>query len=176
MADVSIDLLNLIRGDGLTPGLRVASVVTAEPDPTTIVLEGTKIALGLEVFEIPVDAYPLRVGDRFLIFPMVSAGAASRWGFVNKLTGGEVFATMQSPTSLVIDGMAGVLTQDRLYIPPFFAVSNNSSRYIDVDDSTTESDEYLTAGDIRALQAGDRVTVKPMLSGEVINYVVTNKY
>jgi|GEM_PF-1592265 len=56
-------LVNLSRQPGMTMGLRIVSVRTAEPDDITLVMQGTNLALDLDVFEVPVEFYPLRPGD-----------------------------------------------------------------------------------------------------------------
>lgn len=191
MVDKSVDLLKIMRGPAADPGLKIVRVITTEPDPVTLVIEGTDIALDPEIFEIPVDAYPLRVDDRFLAYPMVSTGEATRWGLINKLTGGLIFATMQSPTSLLIDGMVANIEADRLIMPPYFAVGNEFSHYTDedtdihcsggtsgttTDTTSTDSDDYIKAGAILPLDTGDRVSVMPTKVGEDIKYAILNRY
>jgi hypothetical protein len=122
---------------------------------------------------------------------MGGEGAAKSYGVINKLTGGLILATMQSATSLLIDGMAVNIEADRLIIPEFFLVGHEKSKYVDedtdihcsggtsgttTDNTTTESDEYLKAISVRALEAGDRVSVQATLEDLKIKYVVLNRY
>jgi hypothetical protein len=167
--DKTVPLLQLLaalgRGKGTSPGLYVVTIKTAEPDPVTLVMEGTKLALDLAIFEIPVELYPLRKGDRFLAYPLVATGTSQRWGILTKVNGGVVMANMQSATSLQPDGMAVTYDASRLVIPPYFLVGN-----------TTGTDGDLVGSNSRPLAAGDRVSIAPTLDGETIKYVILNKY
>lgn len=104
--DKTVALLKLLSSlgsnQGGETGLHVVEVRTAEPDPVTLLMQGTKIALGPEIFEIPVDCYPLREGDRLLALPIVGG---QRWAILAKINGGLVMATMQGATSCRPDGM-----------------------------------------------------------------------
>lgn len=150
------------KGEGL--GLRIAEVKTTEPDDVTLVMTGTAIALDLDIFEVPADLFPLRVGDRLLAFPLI-ATEGGRWAALAKLNGGLVMATMASATSLQPDGMDVTYGADRLIIPPYFAVGN-----------TAGGDGDLVAANIRPLKAGDRVSIAPTMAGGKIMYAVLNKY
>ncbi|MHB1167340.1 MAG: hypothetical protein ACYC0N_02230 [Carboxydocellales bacterium] len=166
MESKAVNLLRLLRGSpGEIPGLRVVTVKTAEPDEVTMAFEGTPLALDLDIFEIPVSCYPLRKGDSFLSFPIAGGGTAPRWGLLEKLNGGPSYlATMQTATSLKIDGSDKVYTVTDLVIPQYLVVSNGSAN------------GYLLAADIRPLQAGDRVAVVPTWDSGQVKYVITNKY
>lgn len=92
--DISVSLLGLMRGPkAAAPGLKVVTVKTTEPSPITFAFEGSDKALDLELFEVPVDLYPLRVGDKLLAYPLVSNGPSKRWGLLQKINGGLVFGT-----------------------------------------------------------------------------------
>ena len=84
-------------------------------------------------------------------------------------------ATMQSATSLKVDGMDHIYTAADLVIPPYVAVSNADSIY---SDSYTgkQSDAYLKAADIRPLKAGDRVVIAPTWDAGKIKYVIIEKH
>lgn len=146
-SDRSVDLLRLLKPLADAPGLKIVNVYTTDPFPLTFIFEGTKMALDAPLFEIPVDFYPLKKGDRLLAYPMVGKGASQRWGLIQKLNGGLVFATMQSVNSLTIDGIAHTYTSDVLILPP-----------------------ALT------LIAGNRVSLIPTWATDKIKYVVTQKY
>lgn len=169
--DKMIPLLKLLAGLGNEAagggmGLRIVTVQTTEPDTITLVMEGTDLALDLDIFEVPVDFYPLRVGDQLLAFPLVNHDGSGRWGAVAKITGGVVMGTMQSATSCQPDWMAITYGVDRLIIPPYFAVNN----------AVNQSTGDLVAADIRPLQAGDRVSIAPTWDGSQIKYVILNRY
>lgn len=92
--DVGVSLLGVMRGPKQkAPGLRVVTVKTTEPSPITFVFEGSDKALDLELFEVPVDFYPLRIGDQLLAFPMVDKGVSQRWGLLQKINGGLLLGT-----------------------------------------------------------------------------------
>lgn len=162
----TVDLLNRIRGQKDAIGLRIVVVDTTEPDTLRLRFEGTQKALHAGVFEIPYNLYPLKKGDHFLAYQMTGTGAAVRFGLVQKLNGCSVnLATMQSATSLKIDGMDKTYAAADLLIPPYVVVGK-----------TTGTDGDLLPANVRALQAGDRVSVAPVLSDGVIKYAVLNKY
>jgi hypothetical protein len=163
-SDRSADLLQLLKAGQVTPGLKIINVNTTDPFPLSFIFEGTKQALDAPIFEIPVDFYPFRQGDRLLAYPMVGKGASQRWGVIQKLNGGVVFGTMKSANSLAIDGIDHTYTSDVLIIPPYFAVGS------------AQANGYLLAADSRPLQAGDRVSVKPTGETGKIKYVITQKY
>ncbi|WP_138751128.1 hypothetical protein [Paenibacillus sinopodophylli] len=107
--DKTVALLQLLRfmssSDGEN-GLHVVVVKTSDPDPITLVMQGTKLALGLDIFEIPVDCYPLREGDQLLAFPVAGGeGGSNRWAILAKLNGGLVMATWDG-SKVKPDGMA----------------------------------------------------------------------
>lgn len=187
--DKSVDLMALIKGskDTGSPGLRIAKVNTTEPEAITLIFEGAPLPLGLDIFEIPVSLYPLRKGDKFLVFPILGEGISQRWAAVQKLSGGVTLAIMQSPTSLIISGISKTYTAADLVIPPYFAVGNESSKYTDEDTDITptstehythESDEYLKAGNIEPLAADDVVSIAPTWDAESskIKYVILQRY
>jgi hypothetical protein len=184
--DKSTALLKLLRGPKEAIGLKVIKVKTTEPDPITFVFEGTPLALDIDIFEIPVNMYPLRSNDRLLVFPIVGEGDAQRWAALEKINGGVTLATMAGPSSLKIAGVGKTYGASDLIIPPYFAVSNSSSRYTDSDTDTLDdgtrnkttnySDYYLQAGDIRPLNAGDKVSIAPTLEGGKIKYVILERY
>jgi len=169
----ALDLLNLIKGQQTAPGLRIAKVSSTEPDKITITFEGEKLALGLEIFEVPVGLYPLKKDDRLLAFPLIGEQAGQRWGIIEKINGGITMATMQSATSLQVDGMDKVYSDD-LIIPPYFVVSDTSSVYSDSYTGKT-SDDYLKKAAISPLKAGDRVSIAPTWDAK-IKYVVLQRY
>lgn len=106
----SVDLLKLLRGEigssagspDSRPGLKIIKVETTDPNPITFTFEGRKTAVDLDIFEIPVSCYPLRKGDRLLVFPMA---VGDRWGVVNKLDDGLVMGSLLGSSSLQPDGM-----------------------------------------------------------------------
>ncbi|MCO5387789.1 MAG: hypothetical protein NHB14_20700 [Desulfosporosinus sp.] len=115
----AVDLLSMLRGPKDAPGLRIVVVSSTEPDVITLAFEGTKQALGLGIFEVPVACYPLKTGDRLLAFPLIGEQIGQRWGVIEKLNGGVTMATMQSATSLKVDGMTKVYTASNLVLPTF---------------------------------------------------------
>lgn len=145
MVDKSVDLLKLFKGDEKGTGLRIAKAVTAEPDPLTFIFEGTKRAIDPEIFEIPINLYPIKKGDRFISYPILGTGAASRWALIQKINGCMVnLATMQGPTSLIIDGIAKTYTAGDLVLPS-------------------------------GLLEGDRVAVAAVYDSGQVKYAVLNK-
>jgi hypothetical protein len=142
-----VDVLKTIRGpQNNNIGIRIAVVKTTDPNPVTIAFEGGKIALDLDIIDIPISLYPLRPGDRLLCYPLINAGSISmRWVALQKLNGGLVMATMQGSDSLIIDGIAHVYGASDLIVP---------------------------AGFIN----GDRVSIAPTWDTGKIKYVFLNKY
>ncbi len=109
-------LAGLSRGGSKAAGLYTVVVKTSDPDPITFVMQGTKLALGLDIFEVPVDCYPLREGDTLLALPIVGGqGGSNRWAILGKLNGGLVMATMQSANSCKPDGMAATYSVSKPY-------------------------------------------------------------
>lgn len=93
--DKTAALLQFLKNQcsGEKNGLYIVEVKTSDPDPVTMVMQGTKLALGPDIFEIPVDCYPLREGDKLLAFPLFGGGYSPRWAVLEKLNGGLVMAT-----------------------------------------------------------------------------------
>lgn len=173
----AVDLLNKIRGPQGGQGLRIIKVVTTEPAPVTFVFEGSnKQAIDLDIFEIPVACYPLKKGDRLFVYPLIGEGASQRWGAVENLNGGLAMATMQSATSLKIDGVDAVYGADRLIIPPYFAVKQADSTATNAVTAAWEPDPEKHPDVIRPLKAGDRVAIAPTWNDGQLKYVVINKY
>ncbi|NIK67941.1 hypothetical protein [Paenibacillus sp. BK720] len=161
--DKTLDLLTIFRnlgGNSSADGLRVVTIQTADPYEVTLVMAGTNAALDLDIFEVPIDFYPLRVGDQFLAYPIVAA-SSGRWGLITKLNGGLVMATMKSVTTCQPDGSEATYN---VTAPAFFAVSNVSSN------------GSLQTAAIAPLKAGDRVSIGPTWDGKQIKYVVLNRY
>lgn len=180
--DKTVELLKVMRGPKQKGGgLKVVKVKTTDPDPVTFVFEGTALALDPDIFEIPVDMYPLRKGDRFLAYPLAGDDVSPRWGLVVKLNGGVVLATMKSPTSCRVEGIGRDYTATDLKIPPYFAVANTNSRYTDTNGpGTAYSAYYLEKDDIKPLAAGDVVSLAPtyVMEGDdvKIKYVILERY
>lgn len=124
--DNSIDLLKALRGEkGTHDGIKIVRAITAEPDPLTLMFEGTKQAIGPSIFEIPVNMYPIRKGDRFTASRMAGSGPASRWAFINKINGGTVnLATMQGANTAVIDGIDKIYGPEALIVPAGLLTGN----------------------------------------------------
>jgi len=141
-----VDLLKKVRGGQNThDGIKIVKTITGEPDTLTFMFEGTKQALGAAIFEIPVNMYPIREGDRFTAFRMFGTGPASRWAFINKINGCTVnLATMQGPTTAKIDGV------DKVYGP---------------------GELIVTTG----LLAGNRVLIAPIYDSGAVKYAVISK-
>lgn len=179
--DKAVDLLAAIRGlNGKNKknqgGLKVIKVQTTEPDPITFTFEGSDLALDLEIFEIPVGRYPLRRNDRLLVYPIVGDENSQRWAAIEKISGGAItMATMASGSSLKISGIEKTYSSSELIIPPYFSVSNASSIYTD-SYTGKASDDYLKKAAIQPLKAGDLVSIAPVLDGDVIKYVILERY
>lgn len=178
----AVDLLKKIRGPQDTPGLNVVKVTTTEPAPVTFIFEGSnQQAVDIGIFEVPVACYPLKLGDRLLVYPLISTGASQRWGVLVNLNGGLAMATMQSATSLKIDGVDAVYEAARLIIPPFVAIKEAYNRISDYNGGGERSlySQYTQEDKndvLRPLEAGDRVAVAPTWDDGVIKYVVINRY
>ncbi len=108
--DKTVALLQLLGDMGSlgVSGLHIVTVRTAEPDPVTLVMQGTKKALGLDIFEVPVDCYPLREADQLLAFPIVGG---QRWGILAKINGGQVMATWDG-SQVTPDGMTATYSAE----------------------------------------------------------------
>lgn len=85
MADCSVDLLRLIRGDSAANGgwdnnsgygVRIIQAVTEAP--VTFVFEGTQLALDTAVFEIPSQLQPIKRGSRYFVLPIVGGNTQRR--------------------------------------------------------------------------------------------------
>lgn len=157
-------------GDANAPGLKVIQVVTTEPAPYTFTFEGTAHALDMDLFEIPVNCYPLVPGDRLLVLPMVGTTDSMRWGAITKLNGGVTIATMTGENSLQVEGIGRQYTADDLYVPPFVAVES-------IDVSTIGGPALQgTKVNIRPLQAGDVVSIAPTGTVGNIKYAILERY
>lgn len=180
MGDKTVDLLNLIKDPQPSPGLRIAKVVTTVPNPITFTFEGEKLALDLDIFEVPIACYPLKVGDRLLVMALAGKTLGNRWGVVDKLNSSPPYmATMKSATTLQVDDMEPTFTAAELIIPPYVVVSAEQDRYTDVDPGgTTYSPYFLEGGDkvVRPLKAGDRVAITPTVDGGKLKYIILNRY
>ena len=144
--DRSVDLLNLLKAPQSAPGLQVVKINTTDPIPVTLIFEGTTLALDLDIFEVPVECYPLKVGDRLLAFPLVNTDNGQRYGIIAKLDGGLTMATMTGATTLQVTGIG------REY---------------------TASDLIMPAG---ALEEGDVVSLTPVGPASAIKYAILGKY
>lgn len=183
----AVDFLKTLRGpQPETPGLKIIIVQTTDPNPITFTFDGTPDkAIDIELFEIPVDYYPLRKGDRLLVFPLVGEGASQRWGAIAKINGGVTLATMSGPSSLKVPGVDKEYGAVDLIIPPVFQVKeayNRTGDWAPGDISnapevpeqgvyamyTEEAKNWI----IRPLKAGDLVSIGPTLEGEKIKYVI----
>jgi len=146
--DRSVDLLNLLKGPQQSNGLKVVKVSTTDPAAITLVFEGTKLALGLEIFEIPVSLYPLKVGDRLLAYPLIGQDVGQRWGLLKNINGGSVtLATMAGPSSFTIAGIGKTYSGSDVVVPV---------------------EPALTAGDV--------VSIAATWSANKIKYVILQKY
>ncbi|EIW19907.1 MULTISPECIES: hypothetical protein [Pelosinus] len=163
-----IDLLGIIRGDDkTTPGMRVIRVVTTEPAAYSFIFEGDKQAVDMALFEMPVSMYPLKIGDRMLVFPMVDTAASQRWAVVEKINGGVTLGTMTSGNSVQVAGIGRAYSGSELLVPPF--IVRNNAQGTDPE----EGHEYYRTGDLTPLQAGDLVSLMPTSVGGAIKYVVS---
>lgn len=104
--DKTVALLQLLaQFGGGALGVNMVTVRTSEPDPVTFVMQGTRKALGPDVFEIPADCYPLREGDQLFALPIVGG---QRWAILGKVNGGVVMGTWTG-SGVQPDGMTAVL-------------------------------------------------------------------
>lgn len=154
--DKAVDLLKLLRGkngkDGASgghSGLRTVKAVTTDPSPVTFVFEGTSLALDIDVFEVPINVYPICAGDTFLASPLVG-DSTNRWGIVAKINNGYATGTMLSPTSCQVPGVGRPYSSADLLIPPWVADSGSS----------------------RPLKAGDTVLLFPTKVGNSVKYAI----
>ena len=159
--DNAVDLLKLLRGGrnennvgGAGDGLRIIRAVTTDPSPVTFVFEGTELALDIDVFEIPINLYPICTGDRFLTSPIVGHDT-QRWGAITKLDKGFVTGIMQSATTCKVDGIGRTYTNADLLIPSY-----------------VPEDIYGN----RNLKAGDTVILLPTLVGNKVKYAILEHY
>lgn len=166
-ADRSVDLLGIMRGGAPnTPGMRIIRVVTTEPDPYTFIFEGDRQAVDVDLFEMPISMYPLRKGDRMLVYPLIDTGASQRWVAIEKINGGVTLGIMQSATSLTVPGIDKVYGADELMLPPF--VVRNNAQATDPE----PGHEYYVIGDLTPLEAGDVVSLQPTYWDGQKKYVV----
>lgn len=99
-------LSNLGGGGKQDLGLRVVTIKTSDPYDVTLVMEGTDLALDLDIFEVPAAFYPLLEGDRLLAYPLINT-AGGRWGLIAKLNAPQVtLATMRTGYTAQPDGSA----------------------------------------------------------------------
>lgn len=159
--DKAVDLLKLLRGNngkdgvsGENNGLRIIRTVTTDPNPVTFVFEGTSLALDIDVFEIPINLYPICAGDRFLTSPIVGHNT-QRWGVISKINKGFVTGTMQSGTTCKVDGIGRTYTSADLLIPSY-----------------VPEDIYGN----RSLKNGDTVVLLPTLVGSKVKYAILEHY
>jgi hypothetical protein len=151
----------------------VVQVNTTVPNPYTFTFEGSPVVIDMPIFEVPVDMYPLRLGDTFLAYPIIGGDASQRWGLLAKITGGVVFATMTGATACQVSGIGRVYESGDLVIPPYFSVSDATTTD---DHPSTGYHTYHKIDDIRPLQAGDVVSLLPTLSNGKIKYAIIERY
>ena len=158
------DFLQVIRGTSNNGGgLYVARAATSDPSPVTFVIQGSDQAIDASLFVIPVNVYPICVGDEFYTMP-ISGSDKQRWGIISKINGANVIGTMASATSCVVSGYGRMLTASDLIVPPF----------VSIDEEFNAADDHKEA--TRALQAGDHVVLVPFRTGNRVMYAVTNYY
>lgn len=121
--DKAVDLLKLLRNERSTDGansfgggLRIARCVTSDPSPVTFVLEGTELALDIDVFEVPLMLYPVCVGDRFLVSHLIGRNT-QRWGIVSRLNRGYTLGTMTEYNQCQVVGIGRPYLNKELLIP-----------------------------------------------------------
>lgn len=169
----AVDLYKLIAAAGggdTSPGLRIVRVTTTEPYPVTFLFEGDNQAIDSDLFEIPASLYPLRKDDRYFVFPITDAANAQRWGALEKITGGTAMGTMQSGSTVLIDGVDKVFGAEELVLPPYIVANNAQGT------DPEEGHEYYKTGDLRPLEAGDRVSLEPTYINGQVKYVLLNWY
>lgn len=145
----AIDLLRLIKGTEQAAGLDIVTVNTTDPDPVTFTFTGTDKVVPIGIFEVPVDCYPLKRGDRLLAFPLFGENIGQRWGIIANLNGGVVRGVMQSTNSVKLEGV------DKVYGPSDIQVPNS---------------------EVMTLKSGDVVHVAPSYVNGAIKYVVLQRY
>jgi hypothetical protein len=185
----AVELVKMLRGPGVNIGLLVVTVTTTDPDPCTFTFQGSKIAVDIDLFEIPISIYPLCKGDRLLAFPIIGS-KDQRWGVIQKINQGLIIGTMTGATSLQVAGIGREYNADDLIIPPYFSVANEYSHYVDQDSQCTggtspslpvapvNSDDYLKKDGIKPLADGDKVSLAPTWDsgGKKIKYVILERY
>jgi hypothetical protein len=129
--------------------------------------------------------YPLRAGDTFLAFPIIGVESSQRWGFIQKITGGAVLATMTGAASCQVEGIGRQYGASDLILPTYVISDGHpgtETAYHDMDEDYNSQVEHLSPiflrGEfqtLRPLKAGDVVTLSPTLSGGKIKYVVIQK-
>lgn len=80
-----VSMMRKAGGATAGTGLKIVRVNTAAPKPVTFIFEGTKLAIDIDIFEVPASAYPLTKGDRFFALPIIGNGDNQRWGLITKL-------------------------------------------------------------------------------------------
>lgn len=158
---MSVDTLNKLRGKpprGIGE-LRIARVVTSDPDPVTFVMEGTETALDASIFTIPCSVYPICKGDTFYVLP-IAGSDNQRWGIISKINGTNAVGTMTSASACQVPGIGRPYTASELLLPPYIADNGN----------------LHTGGYTRPLKAGDRVILFPVVIDGVVKYAVANHY
>lgn len=145
--DRSVDLLNLFRGANKSAGLYVVKADTE----STFTFEGSSTPLDLDLFEIPVSMYPIKVGDRFFVYPLVTQDNAQRWAVIRRINDGLLFGTVKVIDSVFIniqaDGVAAPYLPVDLILPKGYVPTN-----------------------------GDRVSLRPTAVNEEIKYVILEIY
>jgi hypothetical protein len=148
--------------------MRIIRVATTEPAPYTFVFEGDRVAVDMALFEMPVGMYPLRRGDRLLVYPLIDNGVSQRWAVIEKIDGGACLATMKGANSCQVAGIGREYGSNDLLVPPF--IVRNNTRAADPHDG---SHTFYIDGDLTPLQAGDLVSLTPTQVGGAIKYVVS---
>lgn len=143
----SADLIRFLREQSEFEGLGIVKITSTEPGPYGFTFVGSSLSLDISIFEVPVSAYPLKVGDRLLVSPINGGGDAKRWGVVQKLTGGITIALGVSSGVLQVPGIGTTYGLSRLVVPT---------------DMTIDAGKYYS---IAATKVGN-----------TIKYAVLNKY
>lgn len=144
--DKTVDILKLIHRHvkaGESPGLRIVTVATTEPNPITFVFEGDDKAVAFSLFEVPVSLYPLRRGDRLIVYPITEALESQRWAALEKITTGTVIVgnvvgehQVQVPDfDKILDSELLPALPEKLPYPDYYAaivptVFNGQLRYV----------------------------------------------